>query len=206
MRRLIVGITGASGTIYGIRALDVLRQVPDIETHLILSPAALRTIVDETDMTAAEVRALADVVHDHRDIGAAPSSGSFRAMGMLIAPCSIKTLSSIANSYDDNLIVRAADVCLKEQRRLVLLPRETPLHAGHLELMLRAARIGAVIAPPMPAFYPRPKTIADLVDHTVGRALDLFDIDVGIAHRWKEDASGSTQSSNAGESEPPAGS
>ena len=138
MRRLIVGITGASCVIYGVRALEILRRVDDVETHLILSPSALRTLIDETDVTGAEVRALADVVHDYRDIGAGPSSGSFRAHGMLVAPCSMKTLSGIANSYDDNLIVRAADVCLKEQRRLVLMPRETPLHAGHLDLMLRA--------------------------------------------------------------------
>ncbi|MEZ5666841.1 MAG: UbiX family flavin prenyltransferase [Alphaproteobacteria bacterium] len=186
MRRLIVGITGASCAIYGIRALEALRAVDGVETHLILSPSALRTIVDETDVDPAAVRAMADVVHDYRDIGAGPASGSFRAHGMLIAPCSMKTLSGIANSYDDNLIVRAADVCLKECRRLVLMPRETPLHAGHLELMLRAARIGAVIAPPMPAFYPRPQTLAELVDHAVGRALDLFDIDAGLVRRWKD--------------------
>lgn len=187
MRRLIVGITGASCVIYGVRALELLRGVDDVESHLILSPSALRTLVDETDLTAAEVRALADVVHDHRDIGAGPSSGSFRAHGMLVAPCSMKTLSGIANSYDDNLIVRAADVCLKERRRLVLMPRETPLHAGHLDLMLRVSRIGAVIAPPMPAFYPRPRTLDDLVTHSVGRALDLFDIDAGVVRRWKDD-------------------
>ncbi len=188
MRRLIVGITGASCAIYGIRALQVLQTVDDVETHLVLSPSALRTIVDETDVPAADVRDMADVVHDYRDIGAGPASGSFLAHGMLVAPCSIKTLSGIANSYDDNLIVRAADVCLKEQRRLVLMLRETPLHAGHLELMLRAARIGAVIAPPMPAFYPRPQTLDDLIDHAVGRALDLFDIDAGVVKRWKDSA------------------
>ena len=186
MKRLIVGITGASCAIYGIRALELLRRVEGVESHLILSPAALRTIADETDWAPADVRDLADVVHDHRDIGAGPSSGSFRAHGMLVAPCSIKTLSGIANSYDDNLIVRAADVCLKEQRRLVLMLRETPLHAGHLDLMLRVARIGAIIAPPMPAFYPRPQTLDDLVNHAVGRALDLFDIDVGVVNRWKD--------------------
>lgn len=187
MRRLIVGITGASCVIYGVRTLEILRGVDDVETHLILSPSALRTLVDETDLTGAEVRALADVVHDHRDIGAGPSSGSFRALGMLIAPCSMKTLSGIANSYDDNLIVRAADVCLKERRRLVLMPRETPLHVGHLELMLRVTRIGAIVAPPMPAFYPRPQSLDELVTHSVGRALDLFDIDAGVVRRWKDD-------------------
>ena len=186
MKRLIIGITGASGAIYGIRALEVLRDVAGMETHLILSPAALRTIADETDHSVPAVRALADVVYDHRDIGAGPASGSFRAGGMLIAPCSIKTLSGIANSYADNLIVRAADVCLKERRRLVLVLRETPLHSGHLDLMTRAAQSGAVIAPPMPAFYPRPSTVDDLVNHSVGRALDLFGIDTGIVHRWKE--------------------
>ena len=188
MRRLIVAITGASGAIYGIRALEMLARVPDLESHLVLSPSAGRTIVEETDHTIEEVRALADVTYPFKDIGAALASGSFRTEGMLIAPCSIKTLSGIVNAYAEGLVVRAADVCLKERRRLVLLLRETPLHAGHIELMLRATRNGAIVMPPVPGFYHRPTTIDDIVDQTVGRALDLFDIDLGVVKRWKEDA------------------
>jgi 4-hydroxy-3-polyprenylbenzoate decarboxylase len=187
MRRLIVAITGASGIVYGVRALQILRAVPDVETHLILSPAAIRTAMDEIDMDADAIRALADVVHGHRDIGAAISSGSFLTAGMLVAPCSVKTLSGIANSYDEELIVRAADVCLKERRRVVLLFRETPLHAGHIALMEQATRAGAIVMPPVPAFYARPCTIQDIVDQTVGRALDLFDINLSLVRRWRED-------------------
>jgi len=187
MRRLIVAITGASGIVYGVRALQILRAVPDVETHLILSPAAIRTAMDEIDMDADAIRALADVVHGHRDIGAAISSGSFLTAGMLVAPCSVKTLSGIANSYDEELIVRAADVCLKERRRVVLLFRETPLHAGHIALMEQATRAGAIVMPPVPAFYARPRTIQDIVDQTVGRALDLFDINLSLVRRWRED-------------------
>jgi 4-hydroxy-3-polyprenylbenzoate decarboxylase len=187
MRRLIVAITGASGIVYGVRALQILRAVPDVETHLILSPAAIRTAMDEIDMDADAIRALADVVHGHRDIGAAISSGSFLTAGMLVAPCSVKTLSGIANSYDEELIVRAADVCLKERRRVVLLFRETPLHAGHIALMEQATRAGAIVMPPVPAFYTRPRTIQDIVDQTVGRALDLFDINLSLVRRWRED-------------------
>jgi 4-hydroxy-3-polyprenylbenzoate decarboxylase len=186
MRRLIVAITGASGIVYGVRALQILRAVPDVETHLILSPAAIRTAMDEIDMDADAIRALADVVHGHRDIGAAISSGSFLTAGMLVAPCSVKTLSGIANSYDEELIVRAADVCLKERRRVVLLFRETPLHAGHIALMEQATRAGAIVMPPVPAFYARPRTIQDIVDQTVGRALDLFDINLSLVRRWRE--------------------
>jgi 4-hydroxy-3-polyprenylbenzoate decarboxylase len=191
MRRLIVAITGASGIVYGVRALQLLRAVPDVETHLILSPAAIRTAMDEIDMDADAIRALADVVHGHRDIGAAISSGSFLTAGMLVAPCSVKTLSGIANSYDEELIVRAADVCLKERRRVVLLFRETPLHAGHIALMEQATRAGAIIMPPVPAFYSRPRTIEDIVDQTVGRALDLFDINLSLVRRWREDGGAS---------------
>jgi 4-hydroxy-3-polyprenylbenzoate decarboxylase len=191
MRRLIVAITGASGIVYGVRALQILRAVPDVETHLILSPAAIRTAMDEIDMDADAIRALADVVHGHRDIGAAISSGSFLTAGMLVAPCSVKTLSGIANSYDEELIVRAADVCLKERRRVVLLFRETPLHAGHIALMEQATRAGAIIMPPVPAFYSRPRTIEDIVDQTVGRALDLFDINLSLVRRWREDGGAS---------------
>jgi 4-hydroxy-3-polyprenylbenzoate decarboxylase len=173
-QRLIVGITGASGAIFGIRALERLHENASLETHLIISPSALRTIEEETDRTAAQVRRLASVVHSYKDIGAAMSSGSFRTLGMLVAPCSIKTLSGIANAYDDNLVVRAADVCLKERRRVVLLLRETPLHLGHIELMERVTRYGAMVMPPVPAFYHRPKTIEDMVDHAVGSALAEF--------------------------------
>lgn len=187
MRRLIVALTGASGVIYGVRALQVLRQLPDVETHLVMTPSAVRTLLEETDHTADEVRDLADKVYSHRDIGAAISSGSFRVEGMLVAPCSIKTLSGIANCYNDELVVRAADVCLKERRRVVLLLRETPLHAGHISLMDQASRAGAIVMPPVPAFYHRPKTIDDIVNQTVGRALDLFDIDARIVKRWRED-------------------
>ena len=186
MKRIIVAMSGASGAIYGVRALQVLQAVPEVETHLILSPSARRTIVEETPWSVAEVEALAGVVHAHRDIGASISSGSFRTAGMLVAPCSIKSLSGIVHSYNDNLLARAADVCLKERRTLVLLVRETPLHLGHLELLAQAARYGAVILPPVPAFYNRPRTIEDLVDHTVGRALDQFDIPHRLVKRWKE--------------------
>jgi 4-hydroxy-3-polyprenylbenzoate decarboxylase len=186
MKRIIVGISGASGAIYGIRALQVLKEIPGIETHLILSPSAKRTIVEETRWSVAEVEALASVVHPHRDIGASISSGSFRTAGMLVAPCSIKSLSGIVHSYDDNLLVRAADVCLKERRSLVLLVREAPLHLGHLELLVQASRYGAVVLPPVPAFYSLPRTIDDIVDHTVGRALDQFDMPHRLVKRWKE--------------------
>lgn len=188
MRKLIIGISGASGAVYGIRALQTLRDIPDIETHLVLSPSAKRTILEETDWDVPAVEALADVVHSHRDIGAAIASGSFRTIGMLVAPCSIKSLSGIVNSYSDNLLTRAADVCLKERRRLVLLVRETPLHLGHIELLGQAARYGAVVLPPVPAFYNRPQTIEDIVNHTVGKALDQFDIPHQLFKRWKETA------------------
>lgn len=186
MRRLIVGISGASGVIYGIRALEVLRAAPDIETHLVLSAAAKRTILEETSWTLEAVEALADVVYSHRDIGAAIASGSYRTMGMLVAPCSVKSLAGIANGYTENLLTRAADVCLKERRKLALMVRETPLHAGHLELMEKAARYGAMIVPPIPAFYNRPATVDDIVNHSVGKALDLFDIPHSLYARWKD--------------------
>jgi 4-hydroxy-3-polyprenylbenzoate decarboxylase len=187
MRRLIVALTGASGLIYGVRALELLRDVDDIETHLIISGGAMRTAVDELDMSLDDIRALADRVHSFRDLGAQISSGSFQTLGMLVAPCSVKTLSGIAHCYNDELVVRAADVCLKERRRVVLLLRETPLHAGHLALMQQAAQNGAVIMPPVPAFYHRPQTIDDIVNQTVGRALDLFGIDLPHVKRWKDD-------------------
>ncbi len=186
MRRIIVGISGASGAIYGIRMLEVLQGADDIEVHLIMSLSAGQTVADETDWKLADVKALADVVHNNKDIGASLSSGSFRTAGMIVAPCSVKTLSGIVNSYDDNLLTRAADVCLKEKRRVVLLVRETPLHLGHLELMARAASYGAVVMPPVPAYYHRPKTLDDVINQTVGKALDLFDVPHRLFRRWKE--------------------
>ncbi|APA84775.1 UbiX family flavin prenyltransferase [Paraburkholderia sprentiae WSM5005] len=183
-RRLIIGISGASGAIYGIRALEALRESPDVESHLVMSPSASRTIAEETNWTVKDVKALASVVYNYADIGDAIASGSFRTAGMLVAPCSIKSLSSIANCFGDNLLTRAADVCLKERRPLVLMVRETPLHAGHIDIMQRAANSGAIIMPPVPAFYSRPATIDEMVNHTVGRALDLFDIDTGLIKRW----------------------
>lgn len=184
MKRLIVAITGASGAVYGIRALELLRGVADVETHAIVTTAAHRTIAQETKYTHEYVRDLADEVHNPRDIAATVSSGSFITAGMLVAPCSIKTLSGIAQSYNDSLVVRAADVCLKERRRVVLLLRETPLHAGHIELMAQATRNGAIIMPPVPAFYTVPQTLDDIVNQTVGRALDLFDITLPDVKRW----------------------
>ncbi|CDZ46382.1 UbiX family flavin prenyltransferase [Neorhizobium galegae] len=186
MRRIIIAITGASGVVYGVRALQLLRQVEDIETHAVISPSAFRTAIDEIDMTAEEIKSLADVLYNHKDIGAALSSGSFRTAGMLVAPCSVKTLSGIANCYNDELIVRAADVCLKERRRVVLLFRETPLHAGHIALMDQATRNGAIVMPPVPAFYSKPQSLDEMVTQTVGRALDLFDIHLPMVKRWKD--------------------
>jgi 4-hydroxy-3-polyprenylbenzoate decarboxylase len=186
MRRIIIAITGASGVIYGVRALQLLKEVADVETHAVISPSAFRTATDEIDMSADEIKGLADVLYNYRDIGAAISSGSFRTAGMLIAPCSVKTLSGIANCYNDELIVRAADVCLKERRRVVLLFRETPLHAGHIALVDQATRNGAIVMPPVPAFYSKPKTLDDMVTQTVGRALDLFDIHLPMVKRWKD--------------------
>lgn len=185
MRRIIVGISGASGAIYGIRTLQALRDVPDVEAHLVLSPSAARTIAEETDWDVPAVQALADVVHAHGNIGASIASGSFLTAGMIIAPCSIKTLSEIAVSHNSNLLARAADVCLKERRRLVLLVRETPLHLGHLELMAQATRYGAVLLPPVAAFYTRPRDIDDIVDHIVGKALDQFEVSHALVKRWR---------------------
>ena len=185
MKRLIVGISGASGAIYGIRLLEVLRDLGEVETHLVMSRYGRLNIEIETSYTPREVEALADVVHNVGNQAASISSGSFRTDGMVIAPCSMKTLSGIANSSSDSLLVRAADVVLKEQRRLVLMPREAPLHVGHCKLLYEAAQLGAVIAPPMPAFYSQPQTIDDIVNHSVGRVLDLFDIDAAILRRWE---------------------
>ena len=183
-QRLIVGISGASGTIYGVRLLQLLRHA-EIETHLVMSKSAEMTLVYETDLKPKDVRALASVHYPVTDIGAAISSGSFPTMGMVIAPCSIRTMSEIASGVTASLLSRAADVVLKEKRRLVLAVRETPLHVGHLRSMLTLAEIGAVVAPIVPAFYNRPKTVDDIVNHTCGRLLDLFGIDAGVVKRWK---------------------
>lgn len=183
--RLIIGMSGASGVIYGIRLLEVLSRVEQVETHLVLSDSAKLNIAIETDRSAKEIQALADKVYSNRDIAARLASGSFKTDGMIVAPCAVKTLSAIANSYADSLLVRAADVVLKERRRLVLIPRETPLHVGHCELMLKASQMGAILAPPMPAHYINPQTVDDLVDHHVGRILDLFDLDPGLVQRWQ---------------------
>lgn len=183
-KRLIVAITGASGAIYGVRALQELRAMGGMEIHLIISPSAARTLREETEFTMDDVRALAHVIHNHKDIGASIASGSFRTLGMIVAPCSVKSLSAIAHSYDEDLTARAADVCLKERRRLVLLFRETPLHAGHIDLMAQATRIGAIIMPPIPSFYNRPASVIDIVDQSVGRMLDLFDLENTLVTRW----------------------
>ena len=184
-QRLILGIAGASGVVYGIRALEILKRT-GIETHLAMSKAAELTMSYETDMKPAAVRELAGVYHPIGDVGAAISSGSFVTMGMLILPCSVHTMSEIAHGITDNIMSRAADVVLKERRRLVLGLRETPLHGGHLRTMVQLSDMGAIIAPIVPAFYTRPKTLDEMIDHTVGRLLDLFGIDTGTVHRWKE--------------------
>ncbi len=182
--RLILGISGASGAVYGIRLLESLRDA-GVESHLILTSAAHKTIHLETDRTIHEVEALATQVYAIDDIDARVASGSFKTAGMVVAPCSIKTLSAIAHSYNHNLLVRAADVTLKEHRRLILVVRETPLHQGHLRMMLQLAELGAVILPPIPAFYHFPETVDDIINHTVGKVLDLFDIEHNLFERWK---------------------
>ena len=184
MRRVIIAITGASGVIYGIRALELLRQIDDVESHAIITPSAYRTALAEVDYTPDQIKLLADQLYNHKDIGAAISSGSFQTNGMLVAPCSIKTLSAIANCLNEELTARAADVCLKERRRVVLMLRETPLHAGHIRLMDQATQAGAIVMPPVPGFYTRPKTLDDIIDQTVGRALDLLDIHLPAVKRW----------------------
>jgi len=184
VKRIIVGISGASGVIYGIRLLQVLKEA-QIETHLVLSEAAEETIRIEMDFTSERVKSLAFKVHDEKNMAASISSGSFQTDGMVVAPCTVKTLSGIAHSYDDTLLIRAADVILKEHRRLILVVRETPLHKGHLELMSRVADMGGIILPPVPAFYHLPRTIDDLVDHTIGKILDLLAIEHSIFTRWQ---------------------
>lgn len=184
-RRLIVAITGASGTVYGARTVELLRDVPEVETHLIITAGARKTLAYETVLDPDELAEMADVVHRDNDLAASISSGSFRTDGMVVAPCSIKTLSAIANSYDDNLATRAADVVLKERRRLVLVVRETPFHLNHLRLMTQVTEAGGVVVPPVPAFYNHPQTVDDIINQTVGRVLDLFDIDTSVVKRWQ---------------------
>ena len=181
--RLVVGISGASGVIYGIRLLEALKNFP-VESHLVMTRTAEVTLAHETRMKVAQVRRLADTVYRIDDLAAAVSSGSFRTLGMIVAPCSMRSLGEIANGITSNLLTRAADVVLKERRKLVLMVRETPLHAIHLRNMTRLAEMGAIIAPPVPAFYNRPTTLDDMIDHTVGRVLDLFDLDTGKVKRW----------------------
>lgn len=183
--RLIVGISGASGAAYGIRMLEILRPLP-IEAHLVLTRSAELTIAYETDLKIADVKAMADVCHPVQDLGAAVSSGSFRTLGMVVAPCSIRSMSEIATGVTSNLLTRAADVTLKERRPLVLMVRETPLHTGHLRTMVALSEMGAILAPPLPAFYSRPQTIDDILDHSCGRVLDLFGIEAGRVRRWGE--------------------
>ncbi len=184
-QRLVIGISGASGVVYGVRLLEVL-QGTAFESHLVMSKAAELTLAYETSHKVAEVKALADVVYPNQDIGAAIASGSFKTAGMIVAPCSIRSLSEIAHGITSSLLTRAADVALKERRRLALLVRESPLHTGHLRTMTAASELGAVIMPPVPAFYANPQSLEDIVDHTIGRVLDLFDIDVGLVRRWGE--------------------
>jgi 4-hydroxy-3-polyprenylbenzoate decarboxylase len=182
--RLIVGISGASGVIYGIRMLEVLKNQPDVETHLVISNGGKLNISLETDWDVKAVEALADEVHSDQNLAATIASGSFKTGGMVIVPCSMKTLSGVVNSYADTLLVRAADVVMKENRPLVLMPRETPLHTGHLRLLHEASLMGVTIAPPMPAFYNEPQSIDDLINHNVGRVLDLLGLDNDIVKRW----------------------
>jgi flavin prenyltransferase len=188
VKRLVVGLSGATGVIYGIRLLEVLRGVAEVETHLVISHAAQRTILLETNYTVGQVESLADQLYDVDDTAAAISSGSYLTLGMVVIPCAIKTLSGVANSYSDNLLLRAADVTLKERRKLVLVARETPLHLGHLHLMAQAAEMGAIIMPPMPAFYHHPQTIDDLLNQTVNRVLDVLGIElpVDLFRRWPD--------------------
>ena len=179
-------MSGSTGAIYGVRLLDVLSQMEDVETHLVMTKAAKMTLQIETDYTVKEVEAMADVVHDISNVGASISSGSFRTAGMIVAPCSIKSMSSIAHSLGGDLLTRAADVVMKERKKLVILVRETPLHTGHLEIMASLSKIGAVIMPPVPAFYHRPKTLDDIINQTVSRALDQFEIETDLFQRWGE--------------------
>lgn len=184
--RLVVGLSGASGVVYGLRVMDACREL-DVESHLVVSRSAALTIAQETDLSLADVQARADVVHKAADIGASIASGSFPTLGMIVAPCSVRTMSEIATGVTSSLLTRAADVTLKERRSLVLMVRESPLHLGHLRTMVRLAEMGAVIAPPMPAFYAKPGSLAEMVDQSVGRALDLFGLSWAPTKRWGED-------------------
>ena len=184
-RRVIVAISGASGAVYGVRLLQVLQTCAGIESHLVVSDAGWRTLRHELDMDAASVEALAHTVHDARNVGASIASGSFQCAGMVIAPCSMRTLAAVAHGLSDSLLTRAADVVLKERRRLVLMVRETPLHLGHLRNMVSVTEMGAIVCPPVPAFYLRPQSVADIVDHSVARALDLLDVQHPLAARWE---------------------
>lgn len=199
-RKLIVGISGATGAIYGVRILEILARLEGIETHLVLTKAGKMTIQVETTYSVKDVEAMAGVVHDINNIGASISSGSFRTEGMVIAPCSMKSMGSIAHSIGGDLLVRAADVVLKERKKLVLVVRETPLHLGHLEAMVTLTRMGAVVFPPVPAFYHRPKTLDEVINQTVTRILDQFDIDVKLFHRWDDE--GMSRHPDAGKTTP----
>jgi len=183
MRKIVVGISGATGVIYGVRMLKALFE-SGVETHLVITSSAIRNMLIETEYTMADLDPFASTIYDVDDVGAAIASGSFQIDGMVIAPCSVKTLSAVANSFNYNLLIRAADVNLKERRRLILLVRETPFHEGHLDLMMRITRMGGIIMPPVPAFYHMPKTIEDIIDQSVGKALDLFGIDASLFRRW----------------------
>jgi len=185
MDRIIVGISGASGVIYGIRMLQILQDLSDIETHLVITPGGKLNISLETDFDLKAIEQLADVVHSNRNLGATIASGSFKTKGMIIIPCSMRTLSGVVTSYANNLIVRAADVVLKEKRQLILVPRETPLHTGHCDLLYKASLMGATLVPPNPAFYNHPESIDDIINHTVGRVLDLIGLDNEIVKRWQ---------------------
>lgn len=186
IQRLIIGISGASGAVYGVRLLELLRDTP-IETHLVVSKSALITLAHETSLSWSQIKAMSTVCYSSQDIGAAIASGSFKTMGMIVAPCSIRSMSEIASGVTSTLLTRAADVILKERRRLVLMVRETPLHRNHLRSMMELAELGAIIAPPVPAFYAKPTTLSEMVDHTLGRVLDMFDIELGIVRRWRDE-------------------
>jgi 4-hydroxy-3-polyprenylbenzoate decarboxylase len=186
MKRILIGISGATGAVYGIRLLELLKQRAEMETHLVITEMGKATITMEAGRSVHDVETLADRVYSIRDLAAPISSGSFSTEGMIVAPCSVKTLSAVANSTNDNLLTRAADVTLKQRRKLLLLFRETPLHAGHCELMLKASRLGAIVMPPVPAFYTRPQSVAEIVDDTIARVLDFWDIDILPERRWPD--------------------
>ena len=199
-KRLIVGISGATGAVYGVRILEILSRIEDVETHVVLTKAGKMTIQVETPYSVKDVEAMADVVHDVNNVGASISSGSFRTEGMVIAPCSMKSMGGIAHSLAGDLLVRAADVVLKERKKLVLVVRETPLHLGHLEAMASLTRMGAIVFPPVPAFYHRPKTLDDVINQSVTRILDQFEIDVKLFHRWDDE--GMSRHPDAGKATP----